>query len=459
MTKHILFIKLGIVYDVADEDVLAFHHIIHEGDDPFGIKWVQKCLRKCPGFANIPPLIQRVLLDDHRVPTRNTTASAQSMNETFLGRSALHWATYSESWVRGLLQAGHGLSPVDESGRALLIYAAAYGLLGSLLALLEAGADPTLAYQRPRRSSWNFLQYAMYHGHMHIVFGAIDFFRRDSFGRFDIAQNLLDQALRISCRYLHHTGSWVPYYRCSRSDKVANVRKLLMLGANPDLFQNNGANLLHQFWASETEVASLLLDAGAKHLDVGNTTGETPAMYAAYRANAPLLQLYFRKGARLQRRDNHGRNIVHYAIRRFQQDLWWLYPDDLWWTHSTLKTVLSSNVDPAVGDHCRCACSLNGCSPSTMLMKQLFDGSEIGFRPTGLVLSIEWLLLLQELVSCNAAEQALADFARFPVDSIASPFRVMAIAPPAVAQDSEFRLVGGSRSNNRLRLARHCLMR
>ena len=47
-----------------------------------------------------------------------------------------------------------------------------------------------------------------------------------------------------------------------------------------------------------------------------------------------------------------------------------------------------------------------------------------------------------------------------PVVSIVSPFRAMAIAPPAVAQDSELRLVGGSRpNNNRLRLARHCLMR
>jgi hypothetical protein len=37
--------------------------------------------------------------------------------------------------------------------------------------------------------------------------------------------------------------------------------------------------------------------------------------------------------------------------------------------------------------------------------------------------------------------------------------RATAIAPPAVAEDSEFRLVGGSRTNNRLWLAKHCLMR
>jgi hypothetical protein len=45
------------------------------------------------------------------------------------------------------------------------------------------------------------------------------------------------------------------------------------------------------------------------------------------------------------------------------------------------------------------------------------------------------------------------------VVTIANPFRAMAIAPPAVAEDSKFRLVGGSRPNNRLRLAKHCLMR
>jgi hypothetical protein len=45
------------------------------------------------------------------------------------------------------------------------------------------------------------------------------------------------------------------------------------------------------------------------------------------------------------------------------------------------------------------------------------------------------------------------------VVTIANPSRAMAIAPPAVAEDSEFRLVGGSRPNNRLWLAKHCLMR
>jgi hypothetical protein len=84
-----------------------------------------------------------------------------------------------------------------------------------------------------------------------------------------------------------------------------------------------------------------------------------------------------------------------------------------------LKIVLSHNVDANVGDHCRCACSLNGCSPPTMLMKQLFIGWQYGFRPSGLVLSIEWLLLLQELVSHSAAEKALAEFARFLLFQIA----------------------------------------
>jgi hypothetical protein len=46
-----------------------------------------------------------------------------------------------------------------------------------------------------------------------------------------------------------------------------------------------------------------------------------------------------------------------------------------------------------------------------------------------------------------------------PVVTIANPFRTMAIAQPAVTEDSKFRLVDGSRPNNRIRLARHCLMR
>jgi ankyrin repeat protein len=405
--------ELEILYDVADEDVLGFHHIVQDYDDPFGIKWLQKCLRKCPGFANIPRLIQEILLDDCRTLTGTLIASARSMNETFLGRSALHWATCSQSWVHGLLEAGHDVSIVDQFGRSPLIYAAAYGLLGTVLALLEADADPISSYQRRNGREVNFLQYAMYQGHDHIAFGSIDFFRRNSIRRLDIAQTLLDQALRISCGYWNQPRQWIPHEVHYGPDRAVTVQKLLMLGGNPDLFQNDGDNLLHQSCASGTVCASLILGAGSKHLDVGTSTGETPAMRAAYEANAPLLHLYLHKGARLHRRDHHGRNIVHYAVGEFHRDLSSLLPYELLWKYSTLKTLLSYNVDANVGDYCRCACSLNGCTPSTMLMKQLFRGYQPCFRPSGLALSIEWLLLLQEFVSYNAAEKALAEFARF----------------------------------------------
>jgi ankyrin repeat protein len=126
-----------------------------------------------------------------------------------------------------------------------------------------------------------------------------------------------------------------------------------MLGANPDLFQNDGDNLLHQSWATGMVSASLILGAGTRHLNVGNATGETPAMRAAYKAQAPLLHLYLQNGARLQRRDNYGRNIGHYATVNFHRNLPWAEPDDLFRKHASLKTVLSCNVDANVGDYQR----------------------------------------------------------------------------------------------------------
>jgi len=407
--------ELGLVYDVAEEDILWFHQVIHEDYDPFGIKWLQKCLRKCPGFANIPRLMQEILFDDPRTPTSNRTASRWSINETFLGLSALHWASCSEPWVRCLLDAGHDVSVVDQHGRTPLVYAAAYGLLGTFMALLEAGADPTSSYRRRSGTEGNFLRDAIYFGHFPIVFGSIDFFRRDSTGRFDIAQTLLDEALGLATRYLNFVSKGTgPFRLQDRPERAAVVQKLLALGANPDIFQDDGDNLLHQPWGSYTACASLILGFGTKHLGVGNTLGETPAMRAAQEANVPLLHLYLRRGARLQSRDNHGRNAVHYAIKDFHRDLSSLNSDHPFWTYSTFEMLLSYGIDPNVGDHCRCACSWNGCTPSTMLMKQLFHGRRLAdFRPSALALSIEWVLMLQELVSYNAAEKAFAECARF----------------------------------------------
>ena len=47
-----------------------------------------------------------------------------------------------------------------------------------------------------------------------------------------------------------------------------------------------------------------------------------------------------------------------------------------------------------------------------MLMKQLFSDCRYWFRPSGPVLSVEWVLLVQEWVSYNAAEKVFAEFAR-----------------------------------------------
>ena len=124
---------------MADEDVLWFRQFVCDSSDPFGIRWLQNCHRKCLGFANVPRLIREILLSDFGTFNGATTASIQLINETFLGLPALHWATCSESWVRELLEAGHDASLVDQWGNPPLIYAAAYGRLGTLLALLEAG--------------------------------------------------------------------------------------------------------------------------------------------------------------------------------------------------------------------------------------------------------------------------------------------------------------------------------
>src|SRR5205085_477607 len=139
-------------------------------------------------------------------------------------------------------------------GRPPLVYAATYGLLGTFMALLKTGADPISSYRRKNGTEGNFLRYAMYYGHFPIVFASIEFFRHGSTGRFDIAQTLLDEALGLACRYVNFTGQ-MDYRLQDRPERAAIVQKLLALGANPDIFQDDGDNLLHQPRASYTGCA------------------------------------------------------------------------------------------------------------------------------------------------------------------------------------------------------------
>jgi hypothetical protein len=180
---------------------------------------------------------------------------------------------------------------------------------------------------------------------------------------------------------------------------------LCRLGVNPDALSSDGKNL--GLVLKSLEHAEVLFDQGFNFFKTVGRMGETSLHFAAQDCNVRLVRFYIGKGARLQERDIYGQNAIHKSFTRL-----FVFSDQrkphAW--YATARILIEHGVDALLGDHCRCVCSRAGCSPAKILWKT----ANIGYPgyPAG-ILSSEYVMLLEELISDLAAEKILAELVRY----------------------------------------------
>jgi ankyrin repeat protein len=88
----------------------------------------------------------------------------------FLGQTPVHFAISKPKCLLALINAGHDVNATDNYGITSLTYAAAANHEESLIALLEAGADP---YLKSTERQCIFMRYAASMGHWNLIYKSL----------------------------------------------------------------------------------------------------------------------------------------------------------------------------------------------------------------------------------------------------------------------------------------------
>ncbi|BCS30162.1 uncharacterized protein APUU_80465S [Aspergillus puulaauensis] len=220
-------------------------------------------------------------------------------------------------------------------GETPLVAASTEGDLEIVTALLEQGADPSLADMDGQTP----LNLASYYGHTEVVKLLIEF---DAEVNIDTnhgqsPNNIVNISHRggwtpiYSAAYMGHTevvrallqygadintacyDGWRPIIAAAEHGRIEVVKILLQHGADVNIATNNGWTPINAAASrGHTEVANLLLDYGA-NVDTPDSTGTTPLVAALLANNSDMAKLLLYWGADSTVKDSFGRTPVMYA--------------------------------------------------------------------------------------------------------------------------------------------------
>lgn len=283
----------------------------------------------------------------------------------YLGQTALHLGVVMPKRLEKLLQAGIDPDAVDYGGSTPLMYAACYGKSNSVLRLIEYGAKPGLVDQRNRRV---FLDYAIRRKHLHVIVDLVQFLRNCY--RSPDAMFVLDRCLCY--HFSRNPDGW----------DISVSKRLFELGADPDV-RCGGSSLMH-LAKSESEVR-MLLDAGFTAVNRRDGDGVMPFMSIMSLFDHESADRLLSQGACVNSQDSVGWTALHHTIGGRSSGPNLLYmpgiEEDKSWRFgrraqmiSCLHLSLRHGADFSLHDNCKCPCSSNGCSATTIALHQTSAG-------------------------------------------------------------------------------------
>jgi len=349
----------------------------------------------CTGFAGLTPLHEAVLLDS--VESVNDWISCSDKDErNFIGQTPMHLAVMNSRDLLALVKAGHNLGATDIYGLTPLHYAVFTNQEESLMTLLEACADSGLVSDL--ESQCNLITYAACWGRWNIIFRFLCW--SEVVFKKEISESLAKHAISLLFKdYDHRIGSDVPSHqflaKCGSVDFTIDAK-------------NN--SLLH--YARSVEDVEALLEHGFTLINHVNSEGWHALMSVAINWCQPyVIQKLLDAGSEINLKDNFNHTTLYYVLRNlpyFDLDSNTPTPPA---TTETLRILLANDADILCGDSCRCACSPNGCFPSTPLICSVPE-SWMKKKVTLSIWSLEWLRLVSGHRGTSDARNVLLSFIR-----------------------------------------------
>ncbi|KIW17421.1 hypothetical protein PV08_04615 [Exophiala spinifera] len=300
----------------------------------------------------------------------------------FLGQSALHLSVAYPKLLAKLLAFYEdlGVDMPDNVGATPLIYAACYGKADSIISLLRAGANPWI---KDRTYKLNFMDCAIFTRHTNVLGKTVEetknLYAATNF------QNILNYIIR---------NLIFPRRPANVPKRCDYLRQFLSFGGDANTTYGDNSTLLHH--VHEHEEVELLFEYGFDRINHADDDGVVPLMRLLLSNRLHIVRNCLRKGASTLSQDMHGWTAMHHVVKRFEQ--MHLSRDTFCSTYAhtiaSIKMLLEHGADPRTTDHCRCACGIDGCSPSTFL------AGSVRYRPlVPSVQLLDWVLLVQERTS------------------------------------------------------------
>jgi ankyrin repeat protein len=193
--------------------------------------------------------------------------------------------------INAFLDGGINPNAQNSDGRTPLISAAARGDLEVVKLLLQRGADVNMKDKEGYTALFHAIE-AMYE---------------------DVALTILDQpSLDPNGRGLNGVTALMSYAWRDRKDAV---EKLLQLGADVNLQDNDGDAALHGVAKSgNLEIIDMLLEKGADP-NLKNKLGGTPLMWAAVFGHETAARRFLERGANPSLKDADGMTALDWAVK------------------------------------------------------------------------------------------------------------------------------------------------
>lgn len=192
-----------------------------------------------------------------------------------------------------LIDAGADPNIQDSSGNTALIYSMNIREFGLVRKLLNSGANPNLF------------------GEKSPLYISVEIYETEIF------EMLLEKGAKINDLSGKNTALLLAVER----NDLNKVKKLVKLGADPNINGKNGKNCLltaiTREYRDNTDIVSELIDAGADLNVRNNEHGHTPLMIAIFRNNQKIIDKILEKSFDINIRSDNGSTALLYSLNNY----------------------------------------------------------------------------------------------------------------------------------------------
>lgn len=366
--------------------------------DPFFLDYFTLIVCHEPQFAGVTDT-QALILTGTPLPYLQQELTKQRkgvFQVNFLGQSSLHLAVRHIQIVTMLLELGHDLDVTDNWEMTPLMYAAAMGFEEVAVYLLLKGANPCLQDLRFGRT---FLDYAIVRGHWDLIHKTLSALQ--NLYQPEEHQNFVKLVL------VRAMASMIP--NVTQDKRRQHVSKVIQLCDSVNFTVNDandsvtGNNLMH--YVETLEEAEALVCRGFDSFNQPNSDGRLPIHSNMH--NEELFSFCMDHGTEINHVDSTGQTILFVLLSSLGG-----YNAKIAVTLQQIRCCLVRGADQRHSDDCKCPCSPEGCSSSSIFQIHFTEEWSFGDLRPEILYAFEWQSILGEVLGEQAAKEFLLSLIR-----------------------------------------------